>query len=422
MSYNEWIDIEVLEDYLDGKLDAKMMHQVEKLSLEDPFVAEALAGLSQSPKRAQSLSLLQKQLQERIAQKPIEQKRWRLTSQRLSIAAAAAVLFVVASLLFWMRESNNREQLAKQQPKQVEVNAAPQVADNKAEKPVAPVADVAVATEIDKALATVKTNSLAKLNAKEKAIAKANAADMLAKKTVAEASDRSEASVAAAAPAPVAMQARVLKVDSLSNVAVAKREARPLNQTLSGRAPGITFAPDIFSGKVISKIDGLPIPGADVKVLNTNIRTLTNSKGEFSLRLDSSNSQSLTVNYLGFNAKEVSTKANKAIIELEPSDKALQEVAVVVGKAKIEAPTPVDSWAKYREYLNNNNKLYKGTVANRNVLLSFEVDTKGRPSNIKVVKGLTKAEDDEAIRLVKEGPNWVRHHPSDSKVELSIEF
>lgn len=68
MSYNEWLDIEVLEDYLDGKLDAKAMYQVEKLSLEDSFVAEALAGLSQSPKRTQSLSLLQKQLQERVAQ------------------------------------------------------------------------------------------------------------------------------------------------------------------------------------------------------------------------------------------------------------------------------------------------------------------------------------------------------------------
>ncbi|WP_199136229.1 carboxypeptidase-like regulatory domain-containing protein [Pedobacter sp. ASV12] len=419
MSYNEWIDIEVLEDYLDGKLDAQKMHQVEKLSLEDPFVAEALAGLSQSPKRAQSLSLLQKQLQERIAQKPIEQKRWRLTSQRLSIAAAAAVLFVVASLLFWMRESNNREQLAKQQPKQVEVNTAPQVATKKTE---APIADATVASEVDKALASAKTSSLAKLNPKGKAVAKTAPEDILANKTVAEVSDKNEVSVAAAPPAPMAMQVRALKVDSLSNVAVAKREARPLNQTLSGRAPGVTFSPDIFSGKVISKIDGLPIPGADVKVLNTNIRTMTNSKGEFSLRLDSSNSQSLTVNYLGFNAKEVSTKANKAIIELEPADQTLKEVTVNISKAKIAPPTPAESWAKYREYLNSNNKLYKGAVANRMVLLSFEVDAKGRPSHIKVVKGLTKAEDDEAIRLVKEGPNWVRHHPSDSKVELSIEF
>lgn len=422
MSYNEWIDIEVLEDYLDGKLDAKAMHQVEKLSLEDPFVAEALAGLSQSPKRAQSLSLLQKQLQERIAQKPIEQKRWRLTSQRLSVAAAAAVLFVVASLLFWMKESRNREELAKQQPKHVEVNVAPQVADKKPEVPAAPVADAPVATEIDKALANAKTNSLAKLNTKAKAVAKNTSADVAASATKVATSDKADAVVATATPAPAAMQARVLKVDSLSNVAVAKKEARVLNQALSGRAPGVTFNPDVFSGKVISKVDGLPIPGADVKVLNTNIRTLTNSKGEFSLRLDSSNSQSLTVNYLGFNAKEVSTKANKAIIELEPSDNALKEVSVNMGKASVAPPTPAEGWGKYREYLNSNNKLYKGTAANRNVWLSFVVDAKGRPSNIKVVKGLTKAEDDEAIRLVKEGANWVRHHSSDSKVELSIEF
>lgn len=100
--------MDVLEAYLDGKLDAKAMYDVERLSLEDPFVAEALEGLSRSPRRQQSLSLLQKQLQARIAQKPAHEKRWRLTSHRLSIAAAAAVLFITVSLLFWMRENNRR--------------------------------------------------------------------------------------------------------------------------------------------------------------------------------------------------------------------------------------------------------------------------------------------------------------------------
>lgn len=432
MSYNEWIDIEVLEDYLDGKLDAKMMYQVEKLSLEDPFVAEALAGLSQSPRRSQSLSLLQKQLQERIAQKPIEQKRWRLTSQRLSIGAAAAVLFVVASLLFWMRESNNREQLAKQ-GKKIEVAVAPQVAQKKAtEAPVAPekpVADAVVTSEVDKALAAAKTNSYAKLNKRAKAEAAATTQkDLLFNRQEIETNNRvADAAVAAAAPVPVAMKAKALQYDSLREVMVAKKEARPLNQVLSSKADGITFTPDVFSGKVISKIDGLPIPGASVKLLNSDIRTITNSRGEFSLKLDSGNNQSLTVNYLGFNSKEVSTKNNKAVIELEPDNKSLSEVVVTgYGNAKrtvnTNPPTPIESWAKYREYLNSNNRLYKGDVANRTVLLSFEVSAKGKPGNIKVVRGLTKAENDEAIRLVKEGPNWLRHSPSNAKVELSVEF
>ncbi len=42
---NNWLDIDVLEDYLDGKLDAKAMHFVERQALDDPFVAEALEGL-----------------------------------------------------------------------------------------------------------------------------------------------------------------------------------------------------------------------------------------------------------------------------------------------------------------------------------------------------------------------------------------
>lgn len=126
MNNNECIAIDVLEDYLDGKLDAKTMHQIEKISLEDIFVAEALAGLSQSPKRNYSLSLLQKQLQQRVAEKPENNKRWRITSQRLSIASAAAVLFVIVSVLFWMKENNRQKQLAKQ-AKKVEVNLAPTV-------------------------------------------------------------------------------------------------------------------------------------------------------------------------------------------------------------------------------------------------------------------------------------------------------
>lgn len=431
MSYNEWIDIEVLEDYLDGKLDAKTMHQVEKLSLEDPFVAEALAGLSQSPRRSQSLSLLQKQLQERIAQKPIEQKRWRLTAQRLSIGAAAAVLFVVASLLFWMRESNNREQLAKQS-KKVDVLVAPQVADNqknaspKAEPETlvnSAVMDKALA-DANKALATTKTNSYAQLRNKQKATV-----PLVADKTLTDAiepSARQEVAVAAA-PVAVAMQARVLKVDSLSEVVVAKREAKPLNQALSSKAPGITFSPDIFSGTVISKIDGMPISGADVKVANSNLRTTTNSKGEFSLKLDSAKNQNLTVNFIGFNAKEVNVKANKSVIELEPSNQSLSEVMVVsAGKAKRSTANtslvPSEGWDKYKNYLNSNNKLLKGATSGKAVLLSFEIDSNGKPNAIKVVKGLSQAENEEAIRLVKEGPTWVRQSRSESKVELSIEF
>lgn len=123
---NDLLDIGLLEDYLDGKLDSKAMYQIERQALEDPFVAQALAGLSESPRRAkQSVSLLQKQLYERIGQQQIQKKSSVYTWQRLSVAAAAAVMFISVSIIFVMRERQNREQMAKREPRKVEVNMAP---------------------------------------------------------------------------------------------------------------------------------------------------------------------------------------------------------------------------------------------------------------------------------------------------------
>lgn len=128
MSDNEWLDIEVLDDYLEGKLDASTMHKVERVSLEDPFVAQALAGLTAVKSRTHTLSILQKKLQERVAQKPVQRKAMRMTSHRLSIGATAAVLFITASVLFWMKETNRREQaqIAANKAKNIEVSIQPQ--------------------------------------------------------------------------------------------------------------------------------------------------------------------------------------------------------------------------------------------------------------------------------------------------------
>ena len=123
MVNNGFLDIELLTDYLDGKLDAKTMNRIEREALEDPFVAEALAGLSDHANRSvQSLSILQKQLAERIAIQEQHKKAAVITWQRLSIAATAAVLFVTVSIVFWMREENRRKH-PERAP--VEVNIAP---------------------------------------------------------------------------------------------------------------------------------------------------------------------------------------------------------------------------------------------------------------------------------------------------------
>lgn len=392
MSYNEWLDIEVLEDYLDGKLDAKTMHQVEKLSLEDPFMAEALAGLSQSPRRAQSLSLLQKQLQERIAQKPVEQKRWRITSQRLSIAATAAVLFVTVSLLFWMRE-NKRQEILAGQAKKVDVNIAPEMAKIQGEREEDPQAKKV----IDEALTQSKEQSLA-LNKKQK-------------------TPETNPIQTVVASAPTMDKKEQPSEETLKEIQVVA-PAQPLRKEVSSAAAVATIlTPNKNLGNIKGKVvgeDGMPIIGAFVKLNGTEKATNTDAKGEFVLNVDSILKQpKLAIGAIGFKQREVGVEANTPLnVTLNEDDKVLSEVVVVgYGKAQKKAvvspAAPVGGWNKFEKYLLNNNKLLNNKeTTGKEVRLSFAIDAQGRPIEIKIISPLTPFENEEAIRLIKNGPNW----------------
>lgn len=110
----------LIQQYLEGKLDPEMMHQLEKQALDDQFLWEALEGYSYTSDPGADLSILQRQLHERIVHLQENKKVFDLTWQRLSIAAAAAVLFISAGILFWMNTSQTSENLTSS-PKQVDV-------------------------------------------------------------------------------------------------------------------------------------------------------------------------------------------------------------------------------------------------------------------------------------------------------------
>jgi hypothetical protein len=427
VSYNEWLDIDVLEDYLDGKLDAKTMHKIEKLSLDDPFVAEALAGLSQSPKRTQTLSLLQKQLKERIAQKPVAAKRWRITSQRLSIAAAAAVLFVAVSILFWMKE-NNRQQFLAEQNKKVDINIAPKTAA------------VPFSTDTVEPSTTLKTTT---------SIKQGNSNQMAKARSIASTADRiskPEAAIAVAKGQPIADSVMATFASINGKVTERKQDeqaiAEPQQSTaalkkaevvreraLPGKAkgihvetnPGLRNVTGIINGRVYAKNDGLPLPGAIVKIAGTNKATTTNTKGEFTLPADSS-TQSLSIAYLGFTSKEIKAQANQEVsVGLEEANAMLNEVAVMPKGDAYSAMAlpayalqsfyyPIGGWEDYQAYLKNNNGLTKDGLQGKDVELKFEVKDNGSPTKIVVVKSQGKLLDKEAVRLLKDGPKWIPSH------------
>nr|WP_121269703.1 carboxypeptidase-like regulatory domain-containing protein [Pedobacter schmidteae] len=429
----DWLDIGVLEDYLDGKLDAKTMNRVEREALDDPFVAEALAGLSESPKRSlHSLSLLQKQLHERIAEHESVKKTSVITWQRLSIAATAAVMFVAVSIMFWMRENNHQKELAGR-AKKVEVNIAPKtpVADDSPAATIqaAPVvasesADVIREKEVERAVKAAKTNSYA--------------TRVSAKKEM---------------PFP---QAAPQQLDEIAVVGYAAQKKQNITASVSlVTAQGVV---NVLSGKVVAQDDGKPLPGASVRVDGTNLIAVTDVNGEFKINADTSVKEGkISVNSIGFKATELFAKANQPInVSLVPDNSVLNEVVVAghgvakkkevstadtfnktmnrqVAGAKIrgisslpnKAPmvsNPVGGWDKLFEYINTNNSFAKDKKVGQTVELSFRIEKNGSPTDIKIIQPADEQYEQEAIRLMINGPKWEKPGKANSRMTFKIDF
>jgi len=433
---NDWLDIDVLEDYLDGKLDAKAMHFVERQALEDPFVAEALEGLKQSPKRKQTLSILQKQLYDRVSEKPIKRKLWGITTQRLSIAATATVAFIAVSILFFMRETNRRNaEIAARKEKgvMVQLDSTTSVASSQ------PKTDTAVqnstrAALVDKAIADAKTGDLAK-NSRTKAVIQSSEKEVAEQKAVIDYNRKGTS--------------RFENFNDHAGKAKATQEALTEPVLAAVPAPALGSSKIVFSGNVVDQSNGKPIQGAVVKLAGSKNITATDAKGYFSLAADSNaKDKDLLINAIGFKEVPVAGLQDpNAIKNALTGDKSLNEIALITGsngRKKENIPAPkitlraeqnldgksADSITKpipvstinYLQYLENNNKLYNPKGPEQFVILSFKVKKNGRPTNIAVIKSLNKKADAEAKRLIQDGPDWVLPKKGTDLVEISVKF
>ena len=113
------LDSLLIAQYIEGKLDSKKMYELEKQALNDPFLWEALEGYEQTQNPRTELSILQRQLHERIVHLQENKKVFDSTWQRLSVAASASVLFIAAGILFWL---NINRPASSVNQKQVEVS------------------------------------------------------------------------------------------------------------------------------------------------------------------------------------------------------------------------------------------------------------------------------------------------------------
>ncbi|HEU4471807.1 MAG TPA: TonB family protein, partial [Flavisolibacter sp.] len=88
----------------------------------------------------------------------------------------------------------------------------------------------------------------------------------------------------------------------------------------------------------------------------------------------------------------------------------------------LDSLEPAKGWAHFDDYVASNLKTPEEFKTKRplsgEVELAFDVNKNGEPVNITVVKSLCNECDEEAIRLLKEGPKWKKNKKGKGKVTI----
>jgi TonB family protein len=168
-------------------------------------------------------------------------------------------------------------------------------------------------------------------------------------------------------------------------------------------------------------------------VMNTrdNVGTYTDIRGNFNL-VSSDTILHVQIRSLGYdtaNYKLVSsnTRSGDLVLKEDERKETLTQNRKVVSslsrKDTAEIEEPEVGWGNYNTYVANNIQIpekVRPKNTRSDVELSFDIDKTGQPINIKVTRSSQcKKCDDEAIRLLKEGPKWKRKGKK-SKATVSI--
>jgi len=202
------------------------------------------------------------------------------------------------------------------------------------------------------------------------------------------------------------------------------------NHAISGEV----VMPDIrIEGKVRAAEDETPLAGVNIIIKGSGQSVVSNGKGEFILRAPVGST--LVFNFVGMESKEVRVADQKELNVVLQSDlKTLSEV-VVIGYDPVKPtaispnPIPEGGYQVLNSYLSQNLRYpeeaqqlkVKGTVG-----LEFTVEPDGSLSNFKISKSLGHGCDEEAVRVLLEGPKWKpgveNNHPVRRKVKTRIKF
>lgn len=418
-----------IERYHKGLLSASEMHEMEKAALEDPFLADALEGYRAVESNVSAdLSELQKSLEERISRSKYVRMASTRRAFRWGKVAAAVIILGGLGLLIFNLTSNKKEN---------------SVAEIKAKKP-------------DQPVATIIPDSSAKMtdsgaNNSTQAVAAKSTKNQSSVRTRAKSVDTTAASAGSVATLAVSPPATAKEegIDSVTNKPIVEGLAAPTNTKAKKPEPGAAvprravdnvneFAKvqqqmNYFNGRVVDAGNN-PLPFANITNIRDDVGTYADARGYFTL-ISPDSILNVRVRSVGFEpgvAKLKDGRSNQVVLQEDRSapDKILSLQPADTNRGlertmRLEEPEPLDGWTNYNTYMANNINVPQDLKMKRDigqVQLSFDVNDNGEPVNIKVERSLCKKCDEEAVRLIKQGPKWKQKNKKAKRVTVSVPF
>ena len=424
-----------IEKYHRGLLSPAEMNELEKAALDDPFLADALEGYGATMVNVSSdLSELEKKLEERVSDKKVVSiapsgssfKWWK-------VAAAVVILGGLGYFIFQVSTGNkNNEVAVKLEEKKSKAPASTITADSNRSTTVESTSVVGTNKQVE---TTTKPNPEKKKTVTPDLNAEANKDDQVVEITKPsqpalndkEQTDSARVDRSLGVKAPAAMEKRSVVADNKQIEASAyfKKEDASNNRQQA----------NYFNGR-IKDANNNPLPFANITNTRDNVGTYADAQGRFTL-VSPDSVLNVQIRSVGFENSTVQLKNSvtgndvvlqedrttpKRVLSFQKPDTSRSRMANI----KFEELEPADGWSNYNTYLVNNinipEDLRRKEDVNGQVRLSFEVNPQGDPINIRVEKSLCAKCDEEAVRVVKQGPKWKKKNKKAKRITITVPF
>lgn len=413
-------DAATIEKYLSGKLSPAEMHALEKAALDDPFLADAIEGMTQGLQSRSSLSTDVNELRERLKQRIGDRRSRKVISISYKnwwqIAAIFATVLFCGIAAYYVVTNNRttKNEIAKEP-----AHAQPATTDSARTNTTAPTPTVkdtivminpAETKAPEKNELVSKRKNTKKTDSKKDTVYNEIAANQVAKET----------------------DERRLKPQSAPDAA--ENQDKASAKSSKNESFVVPSAQNSFMGKVMDE-NKKPIASAHIEVPDKKIAAVTDNNGNFKLNIkDRDSVVEARVNSVGYESElsDLSNNGSPNVIVLRQQKSGLQEVVTTransakqrsgVQKTTQDA-APVHGWDEYNKYLEKNRKAFNDSIGLKGpVVVSFSVNKKGKLSNFMIEQSLGPDYDEEAIRMIKEGPAWKLLKGKQATVNVIVTF